>query len=103
MNPIATARKVMSSVRNLTGFFRREEPRFVRRVGIPCPHGRGLVEVDLLTDRLGKPEVVLRCSAHASCPPACDQSCRSCAEAVLTPARSLGIYPPGDGLPGDRG
>jgi len=97
MTLIAAVRKLGSSLRRLTGPRGRHEPRLVRRVGIHCPHGRGLVEVDLLTDRAGKPEVVLRCSVHASCPPTCDQACRSCAESVLSPAHALIIYPPGDG------
>ena len=70
-------------------------PRVVRRVGIDCPHGRGVVEVDFLMDRAGRPEAVVRCTAHESCPPTCDQACRRCAEAVLGPAHALIIYPPG--------
>jgi hypothetical protein len=62
-----------------------------------CPHGRGAVEVEIRTDRFGKPEVALRCSAHAACPPTCDQACVRCADAVLAPARALILYPPGDG------
>jgi hypothetical protein len=101
MNPIAAARALVSSVLRLPSWLRREEVRLVRRVGIECPHGRGFVEVDLLTDRLGKPECVLRCSAHKSCPPTCDQSCRTCAEAVLTPTRAMLILSSAGARPGD--
>ena len=89
--------KVIAAVRSLGSSLRRwippGPPRIVRRVGMDCPHGRGLAEVDLLTDRAGKPEAVLRCSAHESCPPTCDQACRLCAEAVLMPADAIIIYP----------
>ena len=71
--------------------------RFVRRVEIQCPHGHGLVSVDMVTDPHGVPETVLRCSAHTECPPSCDQSCRRCADAVRTPATALLVYPPGSG------
>jgi hypothetical protein len=100
-HPIAAVRSLVSTLREIPRLLRREEPRLVRRVTIPCPHGRGVVEVELRTDRMGKPEAVLRCSAHESCPPTCDQACRSCAESVLTPASALIIYPPGTHLPGD--
>ncbi len=90
MHPIATFRQALTSVRR---FFGSQEPRLVRRVGMECPHGRGHVEVDLLTDRAGKPTAVVRCSAHNACPPTCDQACRRCAEAVLAPAHALVIYP----------
>jgi hypothetical protein len=72
---------------------RAPKVRFVRRVEIHCPHGRGLVTVDVVTDPHGRPDVVLRCSAHASCPPACDQACLRCAEAVRTPATALLVLP----------
>lgn len=98
MNPIAAARRFVSSLARL---FRREELRFVRRVAMQCPHGRGTVEIDLLTDSLGKPQAALRCSAHESCPPTCDQACRRCAEAVLTPAEALIVYPTADRPPWD--
>ena len=94
MNRIARVRALFRSVRD---FFASHEPRVVRRVGMVCPHGRGPVQVDILVDRAGKPEVVLRCSAHDACPPTCDQSCRRCADAVLRPARAVVVYPPGDG------
>ena len=83
MHPIATIKWLFAS----------HEPRRVRRVSIECPHDRGRVEVDLLTDRAGKPTAVVRCSAHQACPPACDEACRRCADAVLAPARALVIYP----------
>src|SRR5687767_2926695 len=70
-------------------------PRLVRRVGMECPHGRGSVEVDLLMDRAGRPEAVLRCTAHEKCPPTCDQACRRCAEAVLGRCHALIVYPGG--------
>ena len=75
----------------------RRRPRLVRRVTMHCPHGGEVVDVDLLTNRSGAPELVLRCSKHASRPPACDQSCRHEAEAVLMPAHAVALYPPGTG------
>ncbi len=85
----------------LRAWLRRSPPtagfRLVRRVDVHCPHGRGVVTVDMVTDAHGAPEVVLRCSAHGSCPPSCDQSCRRCAEVVRTPAKALVVYPPGRG------
>ena len=92
MKVIATVRSFGSSLRRWIHPLR---PRIVRRVAMECPHGRGVAEIDLLTDRGGKPEAVLRCSAHESCPPTCDQACRLCAEAVLTPAHAVIIYPGG--------
>ena len=94
MNVIAAVRSFGSSVRR---WIRPPggPPRLVRRVGMDCPHGRGFVQVDFLVDRAGKPEAVLRCNAHESCPPTCDQACRRCAEAVLAPARALIVYPGG--------
>jgi hypothetical protein len=74
----------------------RQAPRLVKRTSIDCPHGRGKVDVALLTGRLGRPKTVLACSAEASRPPACDQACRDCVEAVLGPAYALVLYPPGD-------
>jgi hypothetical protein len=74
-------------------------PRLIRRVTIHCPHSGRPVEVDLLLGKTGWPELVLRCSAHSSCPPTCDQACRQCAESVLAPARALIICPPGTGPP----
>ena len=90
--------KVIAAVSSFGSSLRRwiyplGPPRIVRRVNMDCPHGRGFAEVDLLTDRARKPEAVLRCSAHESCPPTCDQACRLCAEAVLTPAHAIIIYP----------
>jgi len=76
---------------------RTPQVRFVRRVEIHCPHGRGLVSVDMTTDRHGAPDVVLRCSAHESCPPSCDQACLRCAEAVRTRATALVVCTPGHG------
>jgi hypothetical protein len=90
MSLIAAARRLVSSLRWIAG---SHEPRIARRIGMVCPHGRGQVEVELLTDGVGKPVAVLRCSAHDACPPTCDQSCRTCAEAVLAPTRTLIIYP----------
>jgi hypothetical protein len=83
MNPIAFVKELFAS----------HEPRLVRRVHMECPHDRGHVEVDLLTDRMGKPTAVVRCSAHETCPPPCDQACRRCAAAVLAPAHALVVYP----------
>lgn len=71
--------------------------RLVRRVRLECPHGRGTTIVELLMGRDGKPLAALRCSAHQSCPPTCDQACRACAEAVLSPAEAISVFPPGDG------
>jgi hypothetical protein len=90
MNLIGAVRRLGSWCR----FIGRHDPRLVKRVGISCPHGLGRLEVELLIDRMGKPETVVRCSAHAICPPTCDQACRACAEAVLAPARALIIFPP---------
>jgi hypothetical protein len=94
MHPIAMLGRLFSSIRWTLG---RRQPRIVRRVGMVCPHGRGPVELDILTDHDGKPEVVLRCNAHDACPPTCDQACRKCADAVLSPTRAQIIYPPGRG------
>ena len=74
---------------------RPPEPRIVRRVGVQCPHGGGNVEIALLMGHDGKPEAVLRCSADASCPPACDQACRRCAEAILARPHAVLVYPGG--------
>ena len=90
MNPIAVVKKLAASLRWMVG---SQEPRVARRVGMICPHGRGRVEVEFLTNRGGKPLAVLRCSAHDACPPTCDQVCRTCADAVLAPARAVIVYP----------
>jgi hypothetical protein len=90
MHPIAAVRAFITSLRRMVA---SHEPRLVRRVGMVCPHGRGPIVVDILTDHAGKPEVVLRCSAHAACPPTCDQSCRTCADAVLAPPHARMVYP----------
>jgi hypothetical protein len=71
----------------------RPEPRIVRRMDVECPHGRGRVEVDLLLDRSGRPDAVVRCSAHAVCPPDCDQAGRLCADAVCDRPRAVLDYP----------
>jgi hypothetical protein len=90
MNPIAAAKKLVSSLRWLVG---SHEPRIARRIGMICPHGFGQVEVELLSDGAGgKPLAVLRCSAHDACPPTCDQACRTCVDAVLAPARAVIVY-----------
>jgi hypothetical protein len=78
-------------------------PRLVRRTIVHCPETGAPVEIDLLMARTGGPDMVLRCSAHAECPPACDQACRKMAEAVVGPARALIICPPGSGPPEEIG
>ena len=62
----------------------RPRARVVRRLTVTCPHLRHLVELDLLMARTGGPRLVLSCSGHPSCPPTCDQSCRTCPETVRT-------------------
>jgi hypothetical protein len=64
-----------------------------------CPQTGALVEIDLLIQDTGGPNVVLRCSAHPECPPSCDQACRTLAEAVMGPGSTLIICPPGSGPP----
>jgi hypothetical protein len=90
MSVIAAARRLVSSLRWIAS---SHEPRIARRVAMVCPHGRGPVEVEILTEDAGKPVAVLRCSAHDACPPTCDQACRKCAAAVLAPARAIIVYP----------
>jgi hypothetical protein len=94
MKVIAAVSRFASSLRRWV-HRRGGSPRVVRRVDMECPHGRGLVQVDLLLDRAGRPEAVVRCTKHEKCPPTCDQACRRCAEAVLRPAEALIIYPGG--------
>ena len=92
MRWIDTVDRFATAVR---GWFhmRPPEPRIVRRMDVECPHGRGRVEVDLLLDRSGRPKAVLRCSAHAVCPPTCDQACRQCVDAVCERANAVLVYP----------
>ncbi len=76
-------------------------PVVVRRTVLHCPASGKPVEVELRLDPDGKPVEVVRCSACASCPPACDQACRALHEAVAGPARALLILPPGTHVPHD--
>jgi hypothetical protein len=92
MRWIDTVRRLAAAARRPFRM-RPPEPRIVRRMNVECPHGRGRVEVDLLLDRSGRPEAVLRCSAHAVCPPACDQACRQCADAVTERPHAILVYP----------
>jgi len=79
----------------------RPRPRVIRRTTVHCPESGAPVEIDLLMARTGAPHAVLRCSAHPECPPACDQSCRRLAEAVLGRGYTLIVCPPGSGPPED--
>jgi hypothetical protein len=90
MGVIAATRRILSSLRWIAS---SHEPRLARRIGMICPHGRGQVEVEILTDRAGKPAAVLRCSAHNACPPTCDQACHRCVDAVLARAHAVIVYP----------
>ncbi len=94
---MATLGRVGAWFRRLAGSPPKAGFRLVRRVDIHCPHGRGLVTVDMVTDAHGVPDVVLRCAGHEACPPACDQPCLRCTEAVRTPATALVVYPSGRG------
>ena len=91
MRWIDTVRRIAADARR--SFRIPPKPRIVRRVELECPHGRGRVEVDVLFERSGRPEAVVRCSAHAVCPPACDQACRQCADAVCAPPHAVLVYP----------
>jgi hypothetical protein len=71
----------------------------VRRVTVHCPATGVPVEIDLLMRSTGAADVVLRCSAHAECPPACDQACRKLAETVLGRPTAVIICPPGSSGP----
>ena len=70
-------------------------PRLVRRTELTCPHTGDPVEVDVQVGPTGRPSLVLRCSARAGCPAACDQACLACAELLTAPARALILLPPG--------
>ena len=81
------------------------QARFVRRVEMRCPHaeeGNPMVEIELLMGRTGMPSMVLHCSHRRESPPACDQQCRRCAEAVVGAPRSL-LLIPSKSLPLERG
>jgi hypothetical protein len=81
-------------------FGRPRRPRIVRRVALRCPHKCTLVEVEILQGPDAGTRPVLRCSAHAECPPRCDHACRNTPEALRGPARALLIFPAGtEGLP----
>lgn len=80
--------------------WRNGRPRLIRRTMVHCPRTTAPVEIDLLMKETGAADVVLRCSAHLECPPACDQACRELAEAVVG-AHALIIAPPGSGPPED--
>jgi hypothetical protein len=70
-----------------------------------CPHadeGNPMVEIELLMGRTGMPSIVLHCSHRREAPPACDQQCRRCAEAVVNVPRSL-LLVPSKNLPPERG
>jgi hypothetical protein len=77
----------------------RPRARLVRRAAIRCPHTARRVEIELVLGPTGAPDLVLRCSIRPECPPACDQACRSLAEAVVGPARALLVLPPGEHVP----
>jgi len=91
MRWIDTVRRFAAAARTFR--IRPAAPRIVRRMDVECPHGRGRVEVDFLLDRSGRHEAVVRCSAHAVCPPACDQACRLCVDAYAERARAILVYP----------
>ena len=77
---------------------RDRHPSVIHRVALRCPHGDGLVEVDVLMSPTGMPQKVVRCSAHRQDPPTCDQACRAVHE-VFAAQHMLVILPPGTEVP----
>jgi hypothetical protein len=85
-------------IRRLAGWFAppdHHRPAVVHRVGLHCPHGGKLVEVDILMGNTGMPQKVVRCSARSESPPSCDQGCRDIHEALAGPVHTLLVLPPG--------